>query len=68
MPLPKEVLEQMKEGIDKAEVLLKDYRDIVTDMRLAGMDTTKREEILHDMTERLRQQRVFYGRQKAKLT
>ncbi|MBA7585677.1 hypothetical protein ES708_27665 [subsurface metagenome] len=66
MPIPKEVLERMKEGMDEAEVLLKDYKDIITDMRLAGMDTTEREKVSHDMTEKLRQQRVFYGRQKAK--
>lgn len=66
MPLPKDILEGMKANMDEAEKLLADYKDIVTDMRLAGMDTAKMEERIDDMTERLRQQRFFYERQKAK--
>ena len=66
MPLPKEVLALVADDIKKAEDSLVELKDIVTDMRLSGMDTAKRDDELDDLKDKLRNLKVFYDRQKAK--
>ena len=66
MPLPKEVLESLKHDIDEAEESLKEVKDVVTDMRLAGMDTAKLDSELETLKDEIRKRRILYDRQKAK--
>ena len=66
MPLPPEILESLKNDLDEAEASLEEVRDVVTDMRLAGMDTTKLDDRVETLRDEIRKRRVLYERQKAK--
>ncbi|GAJ05354.1 unnamed protein product [marine sediment metagenome] len=66
MPLPKEVLTSVAEDIAKAEASFADLKDVVTDMKLSGMDTTKQEAEVDDLSRKLRSLRMFYELRKAK--
>ena len=66
MPLPKEQLDFIKNDIDAASNTLKDMKDVIDDMRLAGMSIDKQQKTYDDLTDRLRSLRVFYERQQAK--
>lgn len=66
MPLPKEILESLKHDIDEADESLKEVKDVVTDMRLAGMDTAKFDSELETLKDEIRKRRILYERQKAK--
>jgi len=66
MPLPKEQLDYIKLDIDAAGKTLKEMKDVIDDMRLAGMDSEKQQKIYDDLIDRLRSLRVFYDRQQAK--
>lgn len=66
MPLPKEVLEAVKVDLDEATSTLADMKDIVSDMRFAGMDTKAQEAKIDDLETAIRQMKVVYERQKAK--
>ncbi len=66
MPLPKEVLESVAADISKASASLKELKEVVTDMRLSGMETTKQDDEVNRLSEKLRTFKVFYERQKAK--
>ena len=66
MPLPKEVLESLKRGIDEAEESLIEVKDVVTDMRLAGMDTAKFDDRLETLRDEIRKRRILYERQISK--
>lgn len=68
MPLSKEQLELIKGDIDTASEKLIAMKDVIDDMRLAGMATDKQQATYDDLTDRLRSLKVFYGRQEAKLT
>jgi len=66
MPLPKEQLEFIKLDIDAASETLKEMKDVIDDMRLAGMSIDKQQKTYDDLSDRLRSLRVFYERQQAK--
>ena len=66
MPLPKEQLEFIKLDIDAASETMKGMKDVIDDMRLAGMSIDKQQKTYDDLSDRLRSLRVFYERQQAK--
>lgn len=66
MPLPKEVLERVKVNLDKAEATLNEIIDVVSDMRLAGLDTSKQDIETENLRDEIRKRRIFYERQKAR--
>lgn len=66
MPLPKDILESIKGDIAEAEKALAELKDVVSDMRLAGMDTTKQDAEVDSLDDEIRKLKVFYGRQIAK--
>jgi len=68
MPIPKEQLDFIKLDIDEASKTLKDMKEVIDDMRLAGMSIEKQEKTFDDLSDRLRSLRVFYDRQQAKST
>jgi len=68
MPLPKEQLELIKQDIDAANKTLTEMKDVLDDMRLAGMSIDKQQTTYDDLSDRLRSLRVFYERQSAKST
>jgi len=66
MPLPKEVLDSIAEDIAKAEASLTDLKEVVSDMRLSGMDTAKQDAEVADLSKKLRSLKMFYDLRKAK--
>ena len=66
MPLPKEQLDFIKLDIDAASKTLKEMKDVIDDMRLAGMSIDKQQKTYDDLSDKLRSLRVFYERQSAK--
>lgn len=67
MPLPKEVLDSIAADIETSESALVELEDVLSDMRLAGMDVAKHESECESLTEKVRSLKIFYERQKAKL-
>lgn len=67
MPLPPEVLEGIKKGIDEAEENIKSISDVISDLRATGIDASKQEEALTGVKEDLRKLRLFYDRQTKRL-
>jgi len=66
MPLPKEVLEVIASNIEQAQLTVDDLEDIVRDARLSGMDVSRWEKEIDDIKTRIRQQKIFYERQRVK--
>lgn len=66
MPLPADILESIKGDIAEADRALAELKDVVADMRLAGMDTTKQDAQIDSLDDEIRRLKVFYGRQIAK--
>lgn len=66
MALPKEVLNSIAEDITKAEASLADLKDVVADMRLSGMDTTKQDAEVVELSRKLRSLKMFHDLRKAK--
>jgi len=66
MALPSEVLDSIATDIAKAADSLAELKDVVGDMRLSGMDTSKQEAEVARLNDELRSYKVFYERQKAK--
>jgi len=66
MPLPKDLLARCKANLDKAEATLAEITDVVTDMRLAGLDTSKQDIQMENMRDEIRKRRIFYERQTAR--
>lgn len=66
MPFPKETLEAVAKDITKAEASLADLKDVVSDMRLSGMDTAARDAEVADLSRKLRSLKMFYELRKAK--
>ena len=66
MPLPEDVLASVEEDIVKSKALLAELKDVVTDMRLSGMDTTEQDKQYASLSSDVRKLEVFYGLQKAK--
>lgn len=67
MPLPREVLDTIAEDIESAESQMAALKDVVDDMRLAGMDVSKQEDRMDSLTDDLRKLKLFYKRQSAKV-
>ena len=67
MPLPQEQLDFIKLDIEAATEKLRDMKDVIDDMRLAGMGISKQEDIYNQLDDRLRSLKVFYERQQAKV-
>ncbi|MBA7591979.1 hypothetical protein ES708_34150 [subsurface metagenome] len=63
MPLPPEILEDIKRRITDAEEKVKDLNNTLADLRAAGIDASKQEEMLTAIKEDLRRLTLFYGRQ-----
>lgn len=68
MPLPKEVLVAVNADIEKATASLAELKDVITDMKLSGMETTKQDADYDRLSDSLRSLSLFYDRQKAKST
>jgi len=66
MALPSEVLDSIATDIAEADAGVKNLRDVLAYMKLAGMDVAKEEDRLDILIERARSYKVFYERQKAK--
>jgi len=66
MPLPKEVMGTLLADIDKAEKSLAELKDIVSDMRLSGMDTAIYDAKVTALSGKLRSLRMFYAARKEK--
>jgi len=66
MALPREVLESIATDIANAESSIAELKDVVGDMRLSGMDSSKQEDEVSQLSDKLRGYKVFYERQKAK--
>lgn len=67
MPLPPEMLEDIKRRIDESEDALKVVEDVIADLRAAGTDASQHEERLKAAKEELRRLRMFYERQTARI-
>jgi len=63
MPLPSEILAQIKAQLEEAETLVKSTEDVVADLRASGIDASAQEEMLRQAKANLNQLRIFYGRQ-----
>jgi len=68
MPLPAEVLNEIKNRIDEAEDSIRNVEDVISDLRATGVDASKQEEKLAEVKEELRRLRLFYERQHGKLS
>jgi len=66
MPLPKEQLDFIKLDIDAATKTLSEMKEVIDDMRLAGMSIDKQQATYDDLSDTLRSLRIFYERQAAK--
>lgn len=66
MPLPAEVLAEIKTRIDDSEAHIKDISDTIGDLRASGIDTSKQEERLTAVKEDFRKLRTFHDRQLAR--
>ena len=66
MPLPKETLDDILRDVRESEAALVDLKDVISDMRLSGMDVAKEEDKMDELTDKIRSLRSFYDRQKAK--
>lgn len=66
MPMPKSVLDTIAEDIAKAETSLAALKDVVSDMRLSGMDTKVQDAEVDDLSKKLRSLKMFYDLRKAK--
>ena len=63
MPLPPEIMENIKKRLDEAEELVKSIEDVISDLRASGIDASKQEEKLEEAKKGLREMRLFYSKQ-----
>lgn len=63
MPLPAEILEEIKRRLDTAEDDVRGIADVIADLRASGIDATKQEEALAKAKDNLAHLRLFYQRQ-----
>jgi len=68
MPLPPEILEDIKKRLDESEAAIKDIGETISDLRAAGIDASKQEERLREVKETARSLSVFYERQSKRTT
>ena len=66
MGLPNEVLASMAEDITKAESWFAELKDVLSDMKLSGMDTAKQDAEVAELSKKLRSLKMFYELRKAK--
>lgn len=66
MPLPSEVLAEIKSRIAESEAHIKDVSNTIADLRASGIDTSKQEERLTAVKEDLRKLHTFHDRQVAR--
>jgi len=67
MALTKEVLDTIAADVEKAENSLKALKDVVSDMKLSGMETAKQEAEVASLSTKIRSLKAFYELRKAKL-
>ncbi len=67
MPLPPEILDRIKTNLDEADKSVKTLEDIVSDLRVSGIDASKEEADLDKVKGELTKLRLFYGRQTKRL-
>ena len=63
MPLPPDVLEEIKRKIDEAEDTIKGIEDVIADLRATGVGVGEQETRLKEAKDDLRKLRLFYERQ-----
>lgn len=63
MPIPSEMLSNIKDQIAQAEITIKATEDVMADLRAAGVDASKQEEEIRNAKTALRQLQLFYSRQ-----
>lgn len=63
MPLPPEVLEDIKSNLEAAEVRVKEIEEVLADLRATGVGVGEQEAKLKAAKEELRHMRLFYERQ-----
>jgi len=66
MTMPKEVMDTIASDITKAETALATLKDVLGDMKLAGMDITTKQAQYDDLSKKLRSMKAFYELRKAK--
>jgi len=67
MSLPTVVLDAIAGDIKIAETSMAELKDIISDMKLSGMDTASQQKIFTELADKLRSLKVFYERQKSKI-
>jgi len=68
MPLPQEVLEEIRSRLERAQELVDSLEDVVSDMRVSGIEPVSQEAELRAAREDLRKLRAFYDRQIARVS
>jgi len=63
MPISNELLGQIKTQIDDAEQAIKEIEDVISDLRVSGIDATDQEKKLASVKAQVNQLRLFYSRQ-----
>lgn len=63
MAIPREVLDEIKKGIDSAEEELKSLEEVVTDLRASGIDASLQAEAVDKIKVDLKRMRLFFNRQ-----
>ena len=67
MPLPKEVLANIKARLDEGDDYVKSVEDVLADLRITGVGVGEQEEKLKTAKADLRKLRLFYDRQAKKV-
>lgn len=67
MPISPEVLNQIKEGLEKAEAEIKSQEDVINDLRASDIDASAQEERLKQLKAEWNKLRTFYNLQKDKV-
>lgn len=63
MALPKETLDEIKSGLDKAAQGIKSVEETVSDLRASGIDASAQEAELKEAKDKFRQMQMFYNLQ-----
>lgn len=66
MPLPTEILADIKTRIDESKEHIKDISETIADLRASGIDASKQEERLAAVKEDLQKLHTFHDRQVAR--
>jgi len=68
MPLPENILLEMKVKIEEGEKAIKDIEDIVEDLRASGIDASRQEDELRSAKEILRKAKSVYELQRKRIS